>query len=165
VSWRALVLAGVDEPQVLPKLQQVLVSERHDATLFTTVCTVAIPPGGDAHVRLAGHPAPVVMHPPVQVEPLIGLPLGIAGHASWEAEPLVLHPGWALLLYTDGLIEGKGPVPDEPLWPEGLIRLLHDERDTPHDDLPARLVERAQVLNGGPLSDDVAILLLTADRT
>ena len=31
VSWRALVLAGVDEPQLLPKLQQVLVSERHDA--------------------------------------------------------------------------------------------------------------------------------------
>ncbi|MBW0090431.1 SpoIIE family protein phosphatase [Pseudonocardia sp. KRD-184] len=165
VSWRALVLAGVDEPQVLPKLQQVLVSERHDATLFTTVCTVAIPTGGDAHVRLAGHPAPVVMHPPVQVEPLIGLPLGIAEHTSWEAEPLVLHAGWALLLYTDGLIEGKGPVPDEPLWPEGLIRLLDDERDTPHADLPARLVERAQVLNGGPLSDDVAILLLTADRT
>ena len=30
VSWRALVLAGVDEPQLLPKLQQVLVSERHE---------------------------------------------------------------------------------------------------------------------------------------
>ncbi len=42
VSWRALVLAGLDEAQLLPKLQQVLVSERHDPALFTTVCTVAI---------------------------------------------------------------------------------------------------------------------------
>lgn len=164
VSWRALVLAGVDEPQVLPKLQQVLVSERHDATLFTTVCTVVIPDSGDALVRLAGHPAPVSLHPPVQVEPLIGLPLGISDDTCWEAEPLRLDPGWVLLLFTDGLIEGKGPVPGEPLWPEGLIALLHDEGDTAADDLPARIVERVQALNGGPLSDDVAILLLTADR-
>lgn len=162
VSWRALVLAGVDEPQVLPKLQQVLVSERHDPTLFTTVCTVAIPESGDALVRLAGHPAPVSLHPPTQVEPLIGLPLGIAADTRWEAEPLGLRPGWALLLFTDGLIEGKGPTPDEPLWPEGLIELLVAEAATPADDLPARLVERVQQLNGGPLPDDVAILLLTA---
>ena len=164
VSWRALVLAGVDEPQVLPKLQQVLVSERHDPILFTTVCTVAIPAGGDALVRLAGHPAPVSLHPaPVHVEPPIGLPLGINADASWEAVSLRLDPGWVLLLYTDGLIEGKGPVPEEPLWPEGLLRLLAAERDTVPADLPARLVERVQALNGGPLSDDVAILVLHPD--
>ncbi len=59
VSWRALVLAGVDEPQLLPKLQQVLVSERHDEILFTTVCTVAIrlDAPSEVLVRLAGHPA------------------------------------------------------------------------------------------------------------
>lgn len=163
VSWRALVLAGVDEPQVLPKLQQVLVSERHDPILFTTVCTVAIPGGGDALVRLAGHPAPVSLYPsPVPVEPPIGLPLGIVVDTSWEAVSLRLDPGWALLLYTDGLIEGRGPVADEPLWPEGLLHLLADERGTGPEDLPARLVERVQALNGGPLSDDVAILLLSA---
>ncbi|MDN5933740.1 MAG: SpoIIE family protein phosphatase, partial [Pseudonocardia sp.] len=100
VSWRALVLAGVDEPQVLPKLQQVLVSERHDPVLFTTVCTVAIPAGGDALVRLAGHPAPVSLHPsPVPVEPPIGLPLGIVVGTSWDAVSLRRDPGWAVLLY------------------------------------------------------------------
>ena len=30
VSWRALVLAGVDEERLLPELQRLLVSERHD---------------------------------------------------------------------------------------------------------------------------------------
>jgi serine phosphatase RsbU (regulator of sigma subunit) len=162
VSWRALVLAGVDEPQVLHKLQQVLVSERHDPILFTTVCTVAIPAVGDVLVRLAGHPAPVSLRPaPVQVQPPVGQPLGIAADTVWEPVPLRMDPGWELLLYTDGLIEGKGPVPDEPLWPEGLLRLLAAERDTAADDLPGRLVERVQALNGGPLSDDVAILLLS----
>jgi serine phosphatase RsbU (regulator of sigma subunit) len=170
VSWRALVLAGVDEPQLLPKLQQVLVSERHDRALFTTVCTVAIQPGaageGEMLVRLAGHPPPVSLRPaPCTAAPPVGLPLGVAADASWEAVRVPLGAQWALLLYTDGLIEGGGPVPGEPLWEEGLMDLLGEERDTGLEELPARLVERAQEFNGGPFADDVAILLLSSDAS
>jgi len=162
VSWRALVLAGVDEPQVLPKLQQVLVSERHERSLFTTVCTVAIAPGAGALVRLAGHPPPVALRPvPVAIAPPVGLPLGVRPDAAWEALRVALDPGWVLLLYTDGLVEGRGPVPGELLWPEGLIELLHTERDTDLDVLPGRLVEHAVRFNGGPLTDDLAILVLS----
>ena len=164
VSWRALVLAGVDEPQVLPKLQEVLVSERHDRTLFTTVCTIAIRPGGRVLVRVAGHPPPVHLRPaPWLGSTTVGLPLGIDPDARWKPSELVLDPGWALLLYTDGLIEGRGLDTDEPLWEEGLLALLGENADTPLDLLPGRLVERAQEINGGPLVDDVAILLLSAD--
>jgi serine phosphatase RsbU (regulator of sigma subunit) len=168
VSWRALVLAGVDEPQLLPKLQQVLVSERHDRQLFTTVCTVAISGaaqgGHDALVRLAGHPPPVLLRPgPVTVGPRVGLPLGIAVDAEWPGARFPLDPAWALLLHTDGLIEGRGRAPDELLWEEGLLDVLREERETDLEQLPARLVERAEQINGGPLLDDVAILLLTAD--
>ncbi len=160
VSWRALVLAGVPEPRLLPELQRVLVSERHEHTLFTTVSTVGIH-DRTVRVRLAGHPPPVVLRPELhQLAPPVGLPLGIDEKAGWEPLEVELAPGWALLLYTDGLIEGRGPVPDEPLWPEGLLRLLADERDTELARLPERVVERVQVLNGGPLSDDVAMLLL-----
>ncbi|HYH29595.1 MAG TPA: SpoIIE family protein phosphatase [Pseudonocardia sp.] len=163
VSWRALVLAGVEEPQLLPKLQQVLVSERHDPALFTTICTVAIREG-DALVRLAGHPPPVSLLPaPRPAVPPVGLPLGVSADATWDALPVPLPAEWALMLYTDGLIKGRGPVEGEPLWEEGLLDLIVDERDTDLELLPARLVERAQQLNGGGLSDDVAILLLTSD--
>jgi serine phosphatase RsbU (regulator of sigma subunit) len=162
VSWRALVLAGVAEPQVLPKLQQVLESERHERTLFATVCTVAFAPGDGALVRLAGHPPPVALQPgPVAIAPTVGLPLGIRSDACWDALRVPLEPGWSLLLYTDGLVEGRGPTPGELLWPEGLIALLHQERDTDLDDLPARLVDHAVRFNGGPLTDDVAILVLS----
>jgi serine phosphatase RsbU (regulator of sigma subunit) len=169
VSWRALVLAGVDEPQLLPKLQQVLVSERHDATLFTTVCTVAIrldgPDGpGEVLVRLAGHPPPVsLLGDPQRFAPTVGLPLGISAAATWDAVRYPLDPSWALLLYTDGLIEGRVPESGQRLWEEGLLDLLEQERGTDLERLPARLVERAQELNGGPLVDDVAILLLSTD--
>jgi serine phosphatase RsbU (regulator of sigma subunit) len=170
VSWRALVLAGVDEPQLLPKLQQVLVSERHDRSLFTTACTVALREDDDdpscvhALVRLAGHPPPLVLGRTLYtVAPRVGLPLGISSTASWDPARVTLDRGWAMLVHTDGLIEGRGTDPDELLWTEGLIDVLAGERDLDLDRLPARLVERAQQLNGGPLLDDVAILLLSAD--
>jgi serine phosphatase RsbU (regulator of sigma subunit) len=160
----------LDEPQLLPKLQQVLVSERHDRSLFTTACTVALHADdtGDGRmrgsVRLAGHPPPLVLGPaPCTVAPPVGLPLGISPTTTWEAAAVTLHPGWAMLLHTDGLIEGRGTDPDELLWTEGLIDVLATERETDLDRLPARLVERAQQLNGGALLDDVAILLLSAD--
>jgi serine phosphatase RsbU (regulator of sigma subunit) len=164
VSWRALVLAGVPEPRLLPELQRVLLSERHDRSLFTTVATVAVT-GRSARVRVAGHPPPVALAPaPHQLQPPVGLPLGIAERSEWTPLEIELAAGWGLLLYTDGLVEGRGPVPDEPLWPEGLVTLLEHERDTPWPHLPARLVERVQQLNGGPLSDDTAVLLLVAER-
>lgn len=168
VSWRALVLAGLDEAQLLPNLQQVLVSERHDPSLFTTVCAIAIRAGIDGRtevaVRLAGHPPPVLLQPQLRpLEPPVGVPLGVLPEATWEPLTAPLVPGWAMLSYTDGLIEGRGPEPGEPLWEEGLHALLAQERDTSLDLLPARLVERVQGLNGGPLADDVAILILSED--
>jgi serine phosphatase RsbU (regulator of sigma subunit) len=170
VSWRALVLAGVDEPQLLPKLQQVLVSERHERSLFTTAATVALSPADDgsaglcALVRLAGHPPPLVLgDAPYSVAPPVGLPLGILPNASWTPVEITLEPGWAMLIHTDGLIEGRGADPDELLWTEGLIDVLAAERHRDLDRLPERLVERAEQLNGGALVDDVAILLLSHD--
>jgi serine phosphatase RsbU (regulator of sigma subunit) len=168
VSWRALVLAGVDEVQLLPKLQQVLVSERHDPTLFTTACTISIrsDPGGrsEAVVRLAGHPPPVLLRPELRLlEPPVSVPLGVLTDTTWDHLTVPLDPGWAFLSYTDGLIEGRGPEPGEPLWEEGLHTVLGQERDTSLEHLPARLVERAQEFNGGPLADDVAILILSGD--
>ena len=160
VSWRALVLGGVPEPAVLPALQQVLATERFHPSLFTTACTVQIA-DGTASVRLAGHPAPVLLRPrPQSVAVAVGLPLGLSEDAKWEQADVRLPDPWAIMLYTDGLIEGYGPNPPERLWDTGLLGLLDAEHDTPLAELPGRLVERAEVLNDGPLPDDVAILLL-----
>lgn len=172
VSWRALVLAGVDDTELLPKLQQVLVSERHDPRMFTTVCTVVIHirddetgrVGDEAIVRLAGHPAPVSLGAaPATTAAPIGPPLGVLREAHWPAYRVTLHRPWSLLLYTDGLIEGRGLHDGEPLWEEGLLELLQEEQFTDPTRLPAQLVERIQRLNGGPHVDDVAILLLSMD--
>ena len=159
VSWRALVLAGVAEERVLPELQRLLVSERHDPRLFTTACTITIT-GEHATVRLAGHPPPVALWSSTMLTPPVGLPLGVGPVEGWPALPVTLPRGWALLLYTDGLIEAREPATGDFLWIDGLLDLLVADRAAPYAELPARLVERAEAYNGGPLLDDVAILLL-----
>jgi serine phosphatase RsbU (regulator of sigma subunit) len=160
VSWRALVLAGVAEERLLPELQRLLVTERHDPRLFTTACMMSID-GSTATVRLAGHPPPVALwSTPALLSPPVRLPLGVLDDIEWPPLTVELPPGWALLLYTDGLIEARDPASGDFLWTDGLLELLAQEHAVSAAKLPARLVERAEAFNGGPLLDDVAILLL-----
>lgn len=173
VSWRALVLSGVGEPEVLPALQQVFNSEKHASALFTTVCTVALYDEDDTRgkglvkVRVAGHPPPILLRPEVHELPhRLGPPLGVLPDARWPSVSSELPTGWSLMLYSDGLIEGfsggyAGADELDRLWNTGLLMLLGEHRDAALAGLPTRLVERAEELNGGPLVDDVAILLLS----
>jgi serine phosphatase RsbU (regulator of sigma subunit) len=168
VSWRALVLSGVGEPEVLGALQQVLNSERHAPALFTTLCTIALfeeHEGGRvlARVRVAGHPPPIMLRPELGELPyLLGPPLGVLPDPEWPPVTTALPAGWALMLYSDGLIEGyNGPDRADRLWNTGLLELLAKHGDTQLTSLPTRLNEQAVDLNGGPLGDDVAILLLS----
>jgi serine phosphatase RsbU (regulator of sigma subunit) len=168
VAWRALILAGVPEDAVLPSLEQVLVSERRTEELFATVVTVALDLSrGTAAVRLAGHPPPLVLAGPAvrecDVEP--GLVLGIKPGLPRPATPVHLDfPDWALMLYTDGLIEGwANGEGGERLGVDGLCKLLArpDRATVPPADLPRWLAGEVELGNGGPLADDVAVLLLT----
>jgi serine phosphatase RsbU (regulator of sigma subunit) len=169
VAWRALVLSGVGEPKVLPALQQVFVSERHAPGLFTTLCTIAFA-DGHARIRIAGHPPPIELRfgdgeLPGELPHVIGPPLGVLTDAEWPLTTVKLPPTWTLLLYTDGLIEGlEAQGSKGRLWSTGLLKLIDDAGDVRGSELgrlPSRLVEQAEELNGGPLTDDVAIVVLT----
>ena len=78
---------------------------------------------------------------------------------------MALPDGWAILVYTDGLIEGR--VADGRLGVSGLCQLVGVHRRTgrPLSELPGWLFSQAEERNGGPLADDVAMLLLTGDDT
>jgi serine phosphatase RsbU (regulator of sigma subunit) len=172
VAWRALVLAGVPEDHVLDALEQVLVSERRSDELFATVATVLVNMvDGTARIRLAGHPPPILLTAdravPCDVQP--GLVLGVMPGIDRPATDVTLGPSdWSLLLYTDGLIEGgAGPdaVAGERLGVEGLCRVLESPLRALPRDLPAWLAVQAESHNGGPVSDDIAVLLLSPRTT
>jgi serine phosphatase RsbU (regulator of sigma subunit) len=168
VAWRALVLAGVPEEHILDSLEQVLVSERPSDELFATVAVATVNlVDATARIRLAGHPPPILLDGdravPCEVEP--GLVLGVAtGMHRPAAEVTLGGPDWSLLLYTDGLIEGRARPDAEAgdlLGVDGLCRMLESPLRAPLRDLPAWLAAQAETHNGGPVSDDIAVLLLS----
>lgn len=166
VAWRALVLAGVPDDEVLPALEQVLMSERRLQEIFATVATARLDLARNAAtVRLAGHPPPLLLSGG-KVAPVPapgGLLLGVRPRRPIAFDLEFDTDDWSLLMYTDGLIEGRVGDSDERLDVAGLATLLGepDNLAVPLAELPAWLVGRAEQINGGPLADDVAMLLLT----
>jgi serine phosphatase RsbU (regulator of sigma subunit) len=168
-AWRALVLAGEKPEDVMRTLQHVFEHERHLPGLFTTLCTLMIEPAqGSASMIRAGHPRPVLIEG-TSVSGLSerngGTGIGI-GNGHWLAEKVSLPMTWTILLYTDGIIEGRIGPGSERLGEAGLHRLVAEKiqqrpdwRDRPGD-LLDELITEAERLNGDALSDDVAMLLI-----
>ncbi|TDC32067.1 fused response regulator/phosphatase [Micromonospora sp. 15K316] len=166
VAWRALVLAGVPDDEVLPALEQVLMSERRLQEIFATVATARLDLDANrAVVRLAGHPPPLLLsRGGVAPVPAPGsLLLGVRPRPPVAYDLKFDTEDWSLLMYTDGLIEGRVGDSDDRLDVPGLGELLAEpaSREVPLPELPAWLVGRAEQINGGPLADDVAMLLVT----
>jgi serine phosphatase RsbU (regulator of sigma subunit) len=170
IAWRTLVLAGVPFAHVLPVLQRVLASERSSPTLFATACAVCVAPGRDRlSVLLAGHPTPLLVQDGTTAlvdESRRGVPLGVLADPEWAPVQLEVDPGWSLLVYTDGLVEGRDHD-GEQLWTEGLAELLEDRIDAVGPGWrrdPAKLLSTvidAVKASHPHRSDDLAALLLT----
>ncbi|BCY05451.1 PP2C family protein-serine/threonine phosphatase [Actinoplanes sp. L3-i22] len=166
VAWRALVLAGVPEEQVLASLEKLLMTERRAREVFATVASATIHlTENRATVRLAGHPPPVVLSAgrATPVHARTGIVLGVRPTPTPATELEFTGDDWSLLMYTDGLIEGHTGAGNERLDVDGLCQLLDEPaaRKVPLNELPAWLVARADQDNGGPLTDDVAMLLIS----
>lgn len=170
VAWRALTLAGVHDDAVLPAIEQVLISERESPEVFATLATVTVDlTSGEAAVRLAGHPPPLLLAggDANAVPATHGAVLGVFEHAERPASRVQLGGAdWSLLMYTDGLIEGRTGDGDRRLDVTGLRALIMSPqaRNVARADLAAWLVARAEEANDGPLADDVAMLMLSRAR-
>ena len=128
-----------------------------------------------ARLYLAGHPAPLLLgadHSPVLLPAeLAGPALGLLpcddSQANWPPQRLELRSDWRLLLYTDGLIEGRVGAGSRRLGQDGLADLIGDHQSAGLT--RGRLVDSAiaevEELNGGALTDDVAVLLLERNPT
>ncbi|SMC88075.1 PP2C family protein-serine/threonine phosphatase [Lentzea albidocapillata] len=163
IAWRALVLSGAPAEKVLRTLDQVLVAERHGEGIFTTACMVTVAPDRrSARYFLAGHPEPLLMvgRQIVDLPPSkIGVPLGVLPDYAWTGVDVPLPSGWSLACYTDGLIEGRVPDDVDRLGVERLCEILARHLRDGSDWMDSVIAEVTE-LNGGPLDDDVAVLLL-----
>lgn len=169
VAWRTLVLSGRRPEQTLACLQEVLERERHRREVFATVAMLSLEVAtGTGSLRLAGHPPPVVLgkNPHLLTDGRPGPPLGIFD-VEWEPIPVSLGQEWSLMLYTDGLIEGRGKpeLGHEILGCDGLVELIAEsagDLDLPGypESLPDTLVKQVERLNGQAVADDIAVLVV-----
>jgi serine phosphatase RsbU (regulator of sigma subunit) len=174
VAWRTMVLAGRPVPEILGTVQQVLGHERQHDRLFVTLCMLSIAPERTwGRLHLAGHPQPVLMTPSEvrELKAPVSLPPGISESTEWPVSDVQLGERWTVLMYTDGLIEGKVGTGPERLGSEGLIKVIEKARAQvpagPATDRQAteRIVDsvigQARELNGGALDDDLAVLAVS----
>jgi serine phosphatase RsbU (regulator of sigma subunit) len=169
VAWRTLVLSGRQPDQTLACLQEVLERERHRKEVFATVAMLSLDvASGAGSLRLAGHPPPVILEsaPRLLSGERPGPPLGLFD-VQWQPIPVTLGPTWAFMLYTDGLIEGRGGPGREMLGTDGLVELIAEatqaggsDRRAFTESLPDTLVKQVERLNGQPPADDVAVLVV-----
>ena len=179
VAWRTLVLAGRPADEILATLNQLLEYERQDDTMFATMCMMSVTPDRSAGwVRMAGHLPPLLVTRGgvLELQTPTSPPLGLGQVQHWPGTQFGLDGSWSVLLYTDGLIEGRIGKGSERLGSEGLMDLIRAElRTAPppvgdgetgaagtlaDDVLLDRVIEDVRELNGGDLDDDLAILAL-----
>ena len=174
VAWRTMVLAGRPMAEVLSAVQQVLEHERHEERLFATLCMVSVAPDrAHARLHLAGHPPPLLLAPGgvSELHAPVSAPPGIAHVDDWPVAEVALGESWTLLMYTDGLIEGRIGAGAARLGSDGLTGIIEKylraagpagarERGPSDEGLLDALVGQVRELNGGDLDDDLAVLAL-----
>lgn len=167
-AWRGLAVGGGDPASWLHSLDAVVrVDARDDDKLATLLVGVLEPERRRVALASAGHPDPVLVGDraqPVDVEagPPLGLPDGLA--ARWPVDVVELPERFTLVLYTDGLVEGRrAPGSAARFGDDGLAAWLATESTCGRIDDGAleRLVADVEAANGGPLHDDVALMVLT----
>src|SRR5581483_576676 len=129
-----------------------------------TVCTAVI----DADRRqgrlfLAGHPAPLLLHDEISQlsDDLVGPALGMLPGVTWGSRVMELGGHWRLMLFSDGLVEGRIGEGPERLGVERLIDIasrFESVKDSAA--LLDHLIGRARALHGGDLVADVAVVVV-----
>ncbi|MFK0127007.1 PP2C family protein-serine/threonine phosphatase [Streptomyces nigra] len=168
LAWRTAVLCGQTHVQRLRLLERVLIAERPHEETYATVVSLDFPPDGrSVRVMSAGHPG--LLHRQgagirwVDHRPSLALGL-FPGQTDWAETELTLAAQDAVVLFTDGLYEGRTSY--GRLGEEGLLRLA-----ARHARLPAQLFVDALVRDAsasarpvGGATDDVTVLHLGWNR-
>lgn len=167
IAWRTLILAGVAQLPLLNTMSRLILQERHRDHVFATVASLSIDlAGGSAAVVLAGHPAPILLSgdpPRLLTGSPASPPLGLDETPTLTASQVQIGERWALLLYTDGVYEGRVPGQQQRLGIDGLLRVLRGDTVRAREFDPEQLIDRIEALNEGPLDDDVALLAVKRD--
>ncbi|BAJ26355.1 MULTISPECIES: SpoIIE family protein phosphatase [Kitasatospora] len=165
-TLHALLPLADDHQRVLHLLNRALLTSRH--TRFASLVLASVRREDDrVRVRLsaAGHPAPMVVRADGRVteSTTLGSIVGVLPEATTRTDTVLLDPGEACVLYSDGITEAKGgPTGREQFGDHRLRRALAECAGLPAE----AIVERVQMLAAQWLRenrhDDMAVMVIAA---
>lgn len=158
---------AVESPaELLARLNAELISMsgEEDHRFVTAACaSLSRDDGGvEALVARAGHPHPLVRRGNGEIELLdtSGTLLGVESRVKIEQKIVRLQPGDALVMFTDGLTEARDPTGVE-FGEQRIRQTLARSQAGSAGDLVAAVVDAAATFVGGPLTDDLAVVVAT----
>ncbi|MEU6060899.1 PP2C family protein-serine/threonine phosphatase [Streptomyces sp. NPDC047097] len=168
-TLQALLPLAEDHEKLLRLLNGTLLTGRH--TRYATLVLASVRREGRVtRLRLtsAGHPRPLIVRRSGEVEEAdtAGTLIGALPDVHARTAEVLLQPGEACLLYTDGITEAKGgPLGDVRFGTRRLREAVADCAGMPAE----AVVERVQMLAaewvGGRPHDDMAVLAISVPHS
>jgi serine phosphatase RsbU (regulator of sigma subunit) len=109
--WRTFAVNHPDAPQkTLDETNQRIMADTHGGLFITVFYGILDPQAGVFTYCSAGHlPGLLLRSSSGEIEQLqrTGIPLGVLESAGWSKQSVILEPGDALVLYTDGITDAQ----------------------------------------------------------
>jgi sigma-B regulation protein RsbU (phosphoserine phosphatase) len=120
------------------------------------------PAGVSVRVSCGGHDPALIRRADGRVQSLgrHGLVLGWLPEPALHDQRAVLHPGDSLVLYTDGVTEGRRTGDRALFGPERLQQVIAETPVTSADQLAAAIDDAVIAFTGGHADDDTAVLTI-----
>jgi PAS domain S-box-containing protein len=153
--------------EVLRLLNDAILRQFNDGR-FCTVLHGRVRMGdGGARLRMAaaGHPPPLIVRAGGTVEPVTvnGPLLGVIRTVAHEDTAVDLRPEDALVCFTDGVTEGRGP---DGMFGDGRLgEVLAASAGLSAEAIAERVTQAALEFQGGVTQDDLALLVLRVPPT
>jgi serine phosphatase RsbU (regulator of sigma subunit) len=160
LAIQAYALDGHTPTEVLDRVDRLL--QRLDGERLATLVYAVLEKEGPNRLRLrianAGHPPPLLVDPNGLARFVTGglsVPLGVDDRSVRHREASVrLEPGSQLLLYSDGLIEGRSLLIEDAF--DCLLAVASKTAGTPD-----QLCDRVLSTTPGSRSDDICLLAVS----
>lgn len=165
-TLRALSTSGQSAlPAVKSLNRQILATDDQEKYLTVVHGRCRAVTGGDVHVDfvLGGHPPPVLVPADGRAAEPVGEPgtaVGLLATVDLHETHVVLHPGDALVLYTDGVLEARQGR--SFFGEERLLEHLDTLRGVTAREMASSLMQCTLEFQAGHANDDIAILVIQA---
>ena len=162
----ALAAEGRHGRDLLERLNRLLLGQALQQRMVSLALAEIDSDAARLEITSAGHPPGVLLARDGTTEEILlaSLPLGHRWPDPPPSRTLAFAPGSRLVLYSDGLVEGRNAA-GEPFGYEALHAVLSAQRDASPRALVAALLEALdRHLAGEPLADDLTIVLVEHRR-